>query len=148
MLLLSTEEPIMSHMQQDIYNKFINGDSLHDHEIDAAVEFHKNLSNSLGKIGPTFELAWKESNRMYMAMKAFQEARKEHALQEDRRSKDYQDGYKTGFSWKHDYKPSGPVVFYDNDNNQQKALQTQTAHRRWMLGWQDGFTDRENNLIV
>ncbi len=59
-----------------IYEKYINGDSLTDEEVKFGAKYYRDLADRLIKCGPTFVLAFKEANRIYMQMENFDQARK------------------------------------------------------------------------
>ncbi len=130
------------HLQREIYEKFTNGDSMRDDEIDAAIVFHKKLSDSLYKLGPTFELSAKESNRVYLAMEGFKQSRKSEKIDKDRLSASYLDGYETGLRWQRNDTPGGPWHYYaknhEDDIVKRNAKALQENHRLWMLGWTEG----------
>jgi len=58
-----------------IYEKYSNGDSLTDEEVNFGVSFYKDLADRLISCGPTFWFAFKEANQVYMRLEDFQRAR-------------------------------------------------------------------------
>ena len=63
---------------RNIYEKFINGDSLTDIEVNEGVKFFKKLSDDLYLLGPIFRLSAHEAARAYDRLKSYQDARKEN----------------------------------------------------------------------
>ena len=63
---------------QDIYQKFRNGDSLSDAEVNEGVDFFGKLAEDLSLCGPTFVLASNELMRVGRTLKDYQSARNEN----------------------------------------------------------------------
>jgi hypothetical protein len=61
---------------RSVYEKFVRGDSLSDKEVNFGVTFYKDLADKLISCGPTFWLAFKEANQVYMRLEDFQSARR------------------------------------------------------------------------
>jgi hypothetical protein len=58
-----------------IYEKYSNGDSLTDEEVEFGVKFYKDLADKLISCGPVFWMSFKEANQVYMCLEDFQRAR-------------------------------------------------------------------------
>jgi hypothetical protein len=56
-------------------------------------------------------------------------------LNEDCRLKNFEDGYRTGISWKEKYEPGGPWVNPDRPDSLE-------VNKAWKLGWKFGIEDR------
>lgn len=147
----------MSHLQRSIYNKFIDGDPLSNYEIDAGAEFHKNLANELAKLGPVFYTAFRESNRVAMAMIEFQNARKVKKDQDDLHSASYNEGYQCGLTWDADWTPGGPNVYHATSRfisgeipaERLEMERVSKEHARlWMMGWKAGMKVDPNKMIT
>lgn len=66
-------------MQQaeQIYNKYLNGDSLTDDELVVGIKHFTELEALCRRAGPVFRLPAYEAYRVHAALSAFQRARKE-----------------------------------------------------------------------
>ena len=62
-----------------IYQKYLDGDSLTNAEIDYGVEFFTDLADKLIQCGERFALAFHEARRMQTNFEGFQQARKRNA---------------------------------------------------------------------
>lgn len=135
------------HLQRTIYEKYLNGDPLSDYELTAARDFHKKLTDDLGKLGPAFALSAKESNRIYLAMQDFINARDRTKLDDDRKTIAYSEGYDTGLHWKESYQPGGPFHYgaqaHESDRAKELSRQSQEQHRRWMMGFKEGLAAKQ-----
>lgn len=140
------------HLQRSIYEKFQNGDPLSNYEIDQGAEFHKELANTLSKLGPVFYTAFKESNRVAMAFIEFQNARNVKRAKDDTETVAYKEGYQTGLTWDADWTPGGPYVFtcdkWAPAEKQIVAKESAEAHRLWVWGWKVGFAVDPNKPIM
>ena len=58
-----------------IYNKYINGDTMTNAEIDYGLTYFKDVADSLSCMGPVFRLAFVEANRVAMGLEGFKTAR-------------------------------------------------------------------------
>lgn len=58
-----------------IYEKYLNGESLTNVEVNFGAAYFRDLADKLVKCGPAFSLAFKEANVVYMRLEDFQDAR-------------------------------------------------------------------------
>lgn len=67
----------MAHKMTEIYEKFVNGDSLTDEELKVGSIFFHDLWVQLQQAGPVFKLAANEAGRVYYQFDSFIIARNE-----------------------------------------------------------------------
>lgn len=60
---------------RQIYEAYINGDTLDDAELLDGVKAFKGAAAALVKLGPTFSLAFKEATNVYWSLEGFALAR-------------------------------------------------------------------------
>lgn len=65
----------MKMLSKETVNRINIGDGLTKRELTDALVFYKDLSDMLHLLGPEFKLAWKEVDRTYGTLEAFQRAR-------------------------------------------------------------------------
>lgn len=58
-----------------VYDKYVKGGKLTDHEVTWGAEFYRNLADQLLQCGPTFSHPYKEANRVAMALEDFKRER-------------------------------------------------------------------------
>lgn len=141
----------MKSIPQAIYEKFKNGDRLNDEELEVGFKHFSTLSTLLFDSGPVFSLSAIEANRVAGELHIYLDNRKcelkSKADGEDRDSKSYQDGYATGIVWTESYRPGGPFcyapTFLDKPEKVLKANATLIAHRRYMLGFDEGLAAKK-----
>lgn len=130
----------------DIYQALLDGDRLTDEEVEAGFNHFTEMCALLRKSGAAFALAEHEATRMAGKLQLFVEVRKLEALNAERNSPSYQDGYQTGFTWKEKWTPGGPFHFhpkpYESAKNQAIAHATVVAHGRWVMGFKEGLADQ------
>lgn len=145
------------HLQQATYEKFLNGDPISNYEIDQAVDFHNELANNLSKMGPMFHLAFKESNRVFLVMVEFQQARKRLKEARDVDHPAFKDGYQTGLTWDADWTPGGPHVYTASSKYVSGKLspaqiqmedESKEYHRLWLRGFAHGNAVDPNKKIT
>lgn len=66
------------HIARKVYEKFLIGDPIEDDELNEAIVFFKDLSDSLHSLGPVFALPANEAARVYLGLGDFRRAR-EHS---------------------------------------------------------------------
>lgn len=69
----------MAHKMTEIYEKFVNGDSLTDEELKVGSIFFHDMWVQLKQAGPVFKLAANEAGSVYFQFDSFIRARNEHA---------------------------------------------------------------------
>lgn len=69
----------MAQKMAEIYEKFVNGDSLSDEELKVGAIFFHDMWVQLKQAGPVFKLAANEANRVQSQFDSFIRARNEHA---------------------------------------------------------------------
>lgn len=60
-----------------IYEKYVSGEPLTLNEVDYGIDFYKELANRLMHCGPTFRLAFKEANQVYLTLQSYKDARED-----------------------------------------------------------------------
>jgi hypothetical protein len=58
-----------------IYEKYIKGEPLTLNELEHGMYFYQDLADRLVHCGPTFRLAFKEANQVYLTLKSYKDAR-------------------------------------------------------------------------
>ena len=67
----------MAHKMTEIYEKFVNGDSITDEELKAGSIFFHDLWVQLQQAGSVFKLAANEAGRVYYQFDSYRRARNE-----------------------------------------------------------------------
>lgn len=62
---------------KNLYEKFCNGESIDDEQLDEGIRFFYSLTIKLSSLGPVFRLAQNESNRVLIRLQDYHDARNE-----------------------------------------------------------------------